>query len=144
MKKSGFGLIMLSLALIIFSSCAKTDTTAAAPTTTSGIIVQSNWTLTYFSDNGNDHTADYNGFKFLFSAGGSVAAYNTLLSVNGAWSTYNDDSRDNLLLTFPNTLAVIAALNHDWHIIEKTTVKLRMQDLSGGPGVTSYLTLEKN
>jgi hypothetical protein len=135
---------MLSFALVIFSSCAKTDTTVSSPASTSSIIVQSNWRVTYFSDNGTDHTSDYDGFTFLFNAGGSVAAYNPLLSVNGTWSSYNDDSRDNLLLNFPNTLAVIAALNHDWHIIEKTNTKLRMQSLSGGPGVTSYLTLEKN
>jgi hypothetical protein len=35
-------------------------------------------------------------------------------------------------------------LNDDWHIIEETSTKIRLQDVSGGSGGTDLLTFEKN
>jgi len=129
--------------IFLFSSCSKSDSGVVTPTTTSAIIVQSNWRVTYFSDNGADGTSNYSGFGFTFVAGGNVTAANGLFSIPGTWSTYQDDNQNKLLLNFTNTLAVITALNHDWHIVEKTSTKLRMEDVSGAGG-TDFLTIEKN
>ncbi len=138
--------IMMALLVTGFTSCSKDNTTSAGTngigTVTSTTIVQGNWKVTYFSDNGTDRTADFNGFKFSFIAGGTVAASNTLLAVNGTWSSYGDDSQEKLVLPFPNSLS-FAKLNNDWHIVEKTAIKLRMEDISGGSGGTDYLTIEK-
>ena len=143
MKKILFVSIPLILLITLFAACSKKEDTVI-DTSTSSILIQSNWRISYFSTNGNDSSIYYNNIKLTFTAGGAVAAANDILAVNGTWSTYNNDSRNNLLLNFGNTVAFIAELNHDWHIIEKTSVKLRMEDVSGGAGSTDYLTIERN
>jgi hypothetical protein len=135
---------MLILLTTVFSACSKKEDTASVSTPTSSLLVQGQWRVTYFNNNGGDSTAAYSSFAFIFTAGGSVAAFNNFFAINGTWSTYNDDSRNNLLLNFPLILSQISALNDDWHIIEKTSTKLRMQDVTAGGGMTHYLTLEKN
>ncbi|MBK7432942.1 MAG: hypothetical protein IPI66_02935 [Chitinophagaceae bacterium] len=144
MKKLLFISTLLFSFFALFSSCSKSDPGVINPTNTSAILVQSNWRITYYSDNGTEGTSDFNGFKFTFSANGTVSAANDILAIPGNWSSYSDDSRNNLLLNFSNILPVIATLNHDWHIIEKTTIKIRLEDVSGGGGGTDYLTLERN
>ncbi len=144
MKKLLLTSVLLVSLSPLFHSCSKSDSGPATSTSTSSILLQSNWRVTYFNDNGPDNTANYSDFKFTFVTGGSVTAANNLFSIPGTWSTYLDDSQNKLLLNFTNTLAEITALNHDWHIVEKTSVKLRMEDESGGAGGTDYLTLEKN
>jgi hypothetical protein len=134
---------MLVMVLNTFTACSKKENTAAATSTTSSIILQGQWRITYFNNSGADSSAAYNGFKLLFTSGGSVAAFNDLFAVNGSWNTYNNDSRDNLFLHFPTTLLLISALNDDWHIVEKTSVKIRMQDVTAAGGQTHYLTIEK-
>ena len=47
-------------------------------------------------------------------------------------------------MNFGVTTSPIAELEKDWHIVEKTSTKLRMEDVSGGAGGTDYLTLERN
>jgi len=137
-------LLMVSLATG-FTACTKDDTPGSGSTTstsTSAIIVQGNWKVTYFINNGTDKTSSFAGFSFKFIAGGTVAASNSLLAVNGTWSSYNDDSQNKLLLNFPNSLS-FADLNKDWHITEKTSARLVMENISGGGGAASYLTIEK-
>jgi len=136
--------LMPALLLTAISSCSKKSDTVVVAVSSSSIIVQSNWRVTYYSDSGTEGTANYNGFRFTFSANGSVAASNDLFTINGTWSTHNDDSSNKLLLNFGSSFPDLASLNHDWHIVEKTSAKLRMEDVSGGGSGTDYLTLEKN
>jgi hypothetical protein len=144
MKKILTYSILPVLLLTVFSACSKKDNTVAVPATTSSIIVQGTWRVTYFNDNGTNGTANYNGFAFSFTAAGMVTAANSLLSINGTWSSYNDDSQNKLFLNFPSTLSTIAALDHNWHITGKTSIKLVMEDISGAGGGTAFLTIEKN
>lgn len=136
-------LLIVSLSAL-FLSCSKSDDGTTSNPSTSSILVQSNWRVTYFNDNGSDSTANYNNWKITFIAGGNVAIANDLFSIPGTWSAYQDGSRNKLLLYFNTSFAMIAALNHDWHIVERTSTKLRMEDVSGGAGGTDYLTIEKN
>jgi len=143
MKKNRITIVLLVSFISLFISCSKPDN-SNTNTATSTILLQSNWRITYFSENGTDNTSNYNNWKFTFMADANVTIANDLYSIPGNWSTYQDDGRNNLLLYFNTTLSVITALNHDWHIAEKTSTKLRMEDVSGGVGGTDYLTLERN
>ncbi len=142
MKKLISVSILLLFLFSAISSCSKKDNTPAIASTSS-ILVTTNWRITYFTENGADSTAHYNNIRLTFTAGGAVAISNDILAVNGTWSTYNDDSRDNLLLNFGSSVQLFSALNNDWHIVEKTSTKIRMQDVSGGGSATDYLTIEK-
>lgn len=136
--------IFMAALVIVVVSCSKNEVAVNSNTTTSNTIVQGNWKVTYVTDNNTDHTADFNGFTLKFVAGGTASISNSLLSVSGNWNSYNDDSQNKLSLAFNTTiLSFIGYLNEDWHILERTTVKIRMEHISGGGGGTDYLTIEK-
>jgi hypothetical protein len=144
MKKIQHIPIILALVLVGITSCSKDSTTTSATTTATSIILeQGSWKVTYFVGSGTDGTANYNGYVFTFVGGGSVSVINGGIVYNGSWTTHNDDSQNKLFMDFGVTTSPFAELKKDWQIIEKTSIKLRMQDVSGGAGGTSYLTLER-
>ena len=137
-------ILALLFACITFTSCSKDSTTKVGTSiATSTLLVQSTWKVTYFNDSGTDGTANYNGYIFTFVNGGSVNIINGSIVYNGSWTTHNDDSQNKLYMNFGVTTSPIAELEKDWHIVEKTSIKLRMEDVSGGAGKTAYLTIEK-
>ena len=133
---------MAALATVAVS-CSKSDVGANPASTTSSTITQGNWKVSYVTDNGADHTSDFIGFKLAYAVSGTVTASNDLLTINGTWNAHTDGSQDKLLQNFDIvTLASFAYLNEDWHILERTSTKLRMEHVSGGGGMTDYLTIE--
>ena len=143
MKKIKLMSLLMAALATVAVSCSKSEVGTNPAATTSSTVTQGNWKVTYVTDNGVDHTSDFVGFKAAFAVGGTVTASNDLLTINGTWSSYNDDSQNKLLLNFSiATLASFAYLNEDWHILERTSTKLRMEHVSGGSGVTDYLTIE--
>ena len=144
MKKLQLMLIIMSVVMGSFSSCSKDSTTTPGTTTaTSTILLQGTWKITYFNDSGTDGTANYNGYIITFVSGGSVSVINGSIVYNGSWSTHNDDSQNKLYMNFGTTTSPMVELQKDWHLIEKTNVKIRMEDISGGAGGTDYLTIER-
>jgi hypothetical protein len=134
----------LLLTGIAFTSCSKDSATTAGTTVaTSIILVQGTWKVTYFNDSGTEGTANYNGYIFSFVSGGSVSIINGSIVYNGTWTTHSDDSQNKLYMNFGVTTSPMAELEKDWHIVEKTSTKLRMEDVSGGAGGTDYLTIER-
>ncbi len=127
-----------------FTSCTK-DSTSSTSTAiaTSTVLLQGSWKITYFNDSGTDKTTSFSGYIFTFVTGGSMSALNGSVVYNGSWTTHNDDSENKLFLDFGATPPPLDGLKHDWQIIEKTSVKIRLQDVSGGAGATDYLTFEK-
>ena len=39
--------------------------------------------------------------------------------------------------------STLSSLNDDWHILEQTAKKIKLEDVSGGNGGTDYLTFEQ-
>lgn len=132
-------LIVLSLLL---TSCEKDDDPSAGTTNISNIVKQGNWRITLYNDSGTDELYHFTGYTFTFS-NGTVSAVRNTTTVNGTYSTMFDDSKNKFLLNFGAT-APFEELNDDWHIIEETSTKIRLQDVSGGNGGTDLLTFEKN
>ena len=144
MKKLQLIPIIMALVLGSITSCSKDSTTTSGTTVaTSTVLMQGTWKITYFNDSGTDGTANYNGYIFTFVSGGNVSIINGSIVYNGTWTTHNDDSQNKLYMNFGATTSPIAELQKDWHIIEKTNTKLRMEDVSGGAGGTDYLTIER-
>lgn len=143
MKKIKFMSLLMAALATVAVSCSKSDDVVTGPTTTSGIVAQGNWKVSYVTDNGVDHTSDFDAFKVQFASGGTVSASNDLLTINGTWNSYNDDSQNKLLLNFSTTtLSFFAYLNEDWHILERTSTLFRLEHVSGGGGGTDYLTIQ--
>ncbi len=143
MKKI-FALATVFIALGL-TSCKK-DEPSTSNITTSNVtttVSAGTWRVTYYWDTNRDETANFNGFNFTFGTSNLVSASNSLLTINGTWSIANDDSKVKLILAF-TTRANFIEISDNWHVIERTDTKIRLQDVSGGNGGTDYLTFEKN
>jgi len=140
MKKIISGILMLTIFLM--TSCEKDDNPNAGSTNITNIINKGNWRITLYNDSGTDELYHFTGYTFTFSNGTITAVRNTT-TVTGTYSTLFDDSKNKFLLNFGSTVP-FDDLNDDWHIIEETSTKIRLQDVSGGSGGTDLLTFEKN
>ncbi len=90
----------LSLALLLFISSSlfiHCTPDRGIATTTKEIIVQGKWSVNYYY-NGQDNTAQYQGFTFSFSGAGSFTASNGVSSFSGTWGTMQDASRNEVLI----------------------------------------------
>jgi hypothetical protein len=131
---------------ILFTSCQKADNSATqtiTPAIVNSTVVTGNWRVTYYFDTDHDETASFAGYEFIFGANGVVTANKAGTTVTGTWSSGYDDSRVKLILSFTSP-ASFSEISDDWHVIERTNSKIRLQDVSGGNGGTDYLTFEKN
>ncbi len=136
------------LYLLIFSSllfsCKKNDTSTTLTTTNiTSTITTGNWRVTYYWDTDHEETNNFIGYNFVFNSNGTITATKTTSTINGTWSTLNDDSKIKLILSFASP-ADFLEISDDWHTIERTDTKIRLQDVSGGSGGTDFLTFEKN
>ncbi len=141
MKKS---MKLLALVLLLsagFISCKKDDDSATPSSSAS--VTQGKWRVTLYNDSGNDETNHFTGYEFVFSSGGSVTASKSgAATVTGTWSTGTDDSQNKLYLTFTSNNDFIE-ITDDWHILQQTSAKIQLEDVSGGNGGTDLLTFEK-
>ena len=128
----------------LFFSCKKEDNAASISTSNvSSTILTGSWRITYYWDTDHEETSSFNGYNFIFNSNGSVSATKASSVINGTWSTRNDDSKVKLVIAFSSPANFIE-ISDDWHTIERTDVKIKLQDVSGGNGGTDYLTFEKN
>ena len=143
MKKLVF--ILTASTLFLFVSCQKDDnsTPSISTTTVTNTVVSGSWKITYYWDTDHEETANYSGYNFVFGSGNILTATKTGSSLAGTWSTLSDDSKIKLVLDF-STPASFIKISNDWHVIERTDTRIKLQDISGGNGGTDYLTFEKN
>lgn len=137
MKKIGFQLFAAGLLLLVIVSCKKDDNSNA-----SAILQDGKWKVTLYNDSGKDETSYFSGYEFSFSDNGIVSATNSSSTMSGTYTNSSDDSQDKLLLNF-GSVSPVNKLNNDWHIIEQSNSKIRLEDVSGGGGGTDLLTFEQ-
>lgn len=117
----------------------KNDAAKVSNTLTAGI-----WRITYLWESGHNDTEDFTGYNFTFQTGGNLVATSGGTSETGSWTAVDNNDNDNCNLTISfETQNFFGKLSHNWHVIERTDVKVRMVDDSdnGGP---EYLTFEQN
>ena len=151
-------LIFLNLfaAILLAVSCDSNDDPADLQGDVNAAELQSTaqdgqWRVTYYFDSDKEETDHYTGYVFTFGSDGTVTATNGTVEVTGTWSVTDSDSSDdspddssdvdfNLFFTTP---ADFEELSDDWDILEYTSGRIRLIDVSGGDGSTDYLTFEK-
>jgi len=135
---------LLAIVLLIssgFISCKKDDDSATP--STSAYFTQGKWRVTLYNDSGNNETHHFSGYEFVFSSGGIVSATKAgATTITGTWSTGSDDSQNKLYLTFTSNNDFIE-ITDDWHILQQTSTKIQLEDVSGGNGGIDLLTFEK-
>jgi hypothetical protein len=110
------------------------------------VLVQSltmgDWYVTYYFDD-IDETTDFADYVFNFASDGSSSATDTNGTTNGIWSTSSGDETPlELNLNF-GTINPLDELAEDWDVLEVTNDIIRLKDVSGGDGSTSFLTFER-
>ena len=141
MKKIVFYLLVFS---VLFFSCKKDDSNPSISTcNVTSTVSTGNWRITYYWDTDHDETNNFIGYSFVFNTNGTVTATKAANTITGTWTTRNDDNKIKLVLSFSSPADFIE-ISDDWHTIERTDSKIKLQDVSGGNGGTDYLTFEKN
>jgi hypothetical protein len=136
-------LVFSVITLTWLSSCKKDELTSNDNSSTiTNIVTQSKWKITKYNDSGTDELYHFSGYEFSFESDGKIIATKNSTAVNGSWSEGIDDSQTKFYLDF-GTTTPFDELNDDWHILEKTSVMLKLEDVSGGNGGTDLLTFEK-
>ncbi|RIV35885.1 hypothetical protein D2V08_04090 [Flagellimonas lutimaris] len=125
---------------------------AAQITELNGIATSGAWTIAYYFDTDKEETDHFNGYTFDFNTDGTLVATDGNAEINGTWSitdsdsdddSSNDDSDVDFNIAFSSP-ADFADLTDDWDIVEFTSVRIELIDVSGGNGGTDKLVFEKN
>ncbi|MBV1924298.1 MAG: hypothetical protein KUG68_09765, partial [Flavobacteriaceae bacterium] len=103
------------------------------------ILVDGLWYVSLYDDDGDNETADYNGYQLSFNINGTVTASNGTV-INGTWQVLSSGNK--LLLDFGSAIP-FDEFNDDWDVISTTNIRVDLQDVSGGNGGTDTLVFEK-
>lgn len=158
MKTSIFKITAILLAVVAMSCDKNNDDdmlnnlSPAQVAELTSIAASGTWTIAYYFDTDKEETDHFNGYTFDFNTDGSLVATDGVVEINGTWSITdsdaNDDSPDddsdvdfNIAFSSP---ADFADLTDDWDIVQFTSVRIELIDVSGGNGGTDKLVFEKN
>ena len=110
MKKIIIAIFLLSL----ISSCKKTIKNAVQDAVIQA-MTNGQWAITSFSQNGNDITASFTGFKFQYYSNKTVEAIkNGTVEKTGNWD--GDAINRTTWADFPNAITPLSLINGTWNI----------------------------
>ncbi|MDH4058977.1 MAG: hypothetical protein OEU76_09435 [Cyclobacteriaceae bacterium] len=141
---------LITLLLILgMVACSEDDSMNSTMDELEGIAKSGTWRITYFWDSDQDETDHFTGYSFTFGDSDVLTATKGATTITGVWSISDsnsgDDSMDdldfNILFTAPPDFE---DLSDDWEIMDFTSTKIQLKDVSGGGGGTDFLTFEKN
>lgn len=158
MKTSIYKITAILLALVAMSCDKNNDDdmlnnlSPAQVAELTSIAASGTWTIAFYFDTDKEETNHFSGYTFDFNADGSLVATNGDIEINGTWSITDSDSNDdssdddsdvdfNIAFSSPTDFA---DLTDDWDIVEFTSVRIELIDISGGNGGTDKLVFEKN
>jgi hypothetical protein len=110
------------------------------PTFTS-VLTTGTWYVSYYFEDDDNETDDYNGFNFTFFGNSNIEVVNNSVTTSGTWSTYTDGGQDKVEFTFVNP--DLSSLQEDWLILEYNQTTIRLKHVSGGDGSIDYLNFTK-
>jgi len=136
-------LLLIPALAIIIASCSNSDTTSDPVddlTTKTNMVVQSEWSITQYTDSGNDETSDYSGYRFKFNTDGTFVSVSSGETYSGTWmlaqpNTNPDDSGDDSSDDKFNKLTISITgnkqmdhLSHRWLTEKITATEIWLRD----------------
>ena len=128
----------LLLAILSLPACTTHDSLSS---TTSQSISSGDWRITQFTEQGNDETADFAGYRFTFSSSGVLSAVRSNISQTGNWSVGSGKFTINLGTKSGNNKP-LGELTDDWKIVAVTETEIRLTDDNAANN--EFLTFSKN
>lgn len=135
-------IIGLVLVTLVFAASCKKQTINKIENS----IVEGEWKVTLFQEDGNNETSDYSGYRFKFDSDGTVTVQPGMLTVTyfGTWKTEKDSDHVDFILNFTSPIPDnLEELSDDWEVLSESKTKLELEDVSGGDGSIDKLTFEK-
>lgn len=136
-------LLLIPALAILIASCSNSDTTSdpvADLTTKTNMVVQSDWSITQYTDSGKDETSDYSGYRFKFNTDGTFVAVSAMATFNGTWSLTQgsnspddsgnnpgDDNLSRLTITISGN-KLMEDLSHKWLTDKITATEIWLRD----------------
>jgi hypothetical protein len=125
--KSILFLLLLSSSLF-FTSCSETQDDV---NTTGEIVSQGKWSVDYYFM-GQDRTAQYSNYQFVFSGNGNLTGTHGTISFTGAWNIIKDINNEDLLqINIATQEPQLNDLNDRWNVTNTTTAVVAMKSASG-------------
>lgn len=136
-------LILISIlvkAMMIPVACTSGSNTSV---NTGQEVSSGTWRVTLFTDSGNDETANFSGYTFTFSSGGTLTAIKSGVTKNGTWSVNTSSNKFNIDLGVKdNTNKPLGDLTNDWQIISSSATEVKLKD--NNTSSNEFVTFTKN
>ena len=112
--------------LIFFAACSPGNNTTM---NVSQAVSSGTWRITLFTNSGTDQTANFAGYSFTFSSGGTITVVNGSITKNGTWSVNGSLNKFSIDLGVKdNTNKPLGDLTNDWLIISSNNTEVRLKD----------------
>ncbi|MBA4053116.1 MAG: hypothetical protein C0490_00230, partial [Marivirga sp.] len=102
------------------------------------ILTEGEWIVSYFFDDGEDETSNYEQYTFTFAANGTFTANNATSQFLGEWEI-RDDGKPELRLNIDED--ALDELGENWKVMNFSTERIKLRDSTGGN--PTYLTFER-
>jgi hypothetical protein len=89
----------------------------------SNMVTKGNWSVFQYINANQDLTNDFAGYRFVFSANGTVSVTNNGVTTEGVWSENLYSKR--LLLNFNTTNTVLNKINKEWVLDSRNNKDLK-------------------
>ena len=106
-------------------------------------IIEKNLVITQYIEDGEDKSAKFSDYGFLFSTEGTIDAIFNADTINGTWKITQEDSIPKIMINFGDVDEPLKDLNEDWLLESQSETKIELKDISGKGGSIDYLTFEE-
>ncbi len=130
MKKMN-SILAIALLGLVFTACKKQDKISDLTITETENLAIGSWKVSYYYDNSNGVSNDFDGYTFDISSDGTFIANMGGVSFNGLWLVKNsdDDPQYNNEIEFTvSGDTQMDKLNCKWLVVEITETSMNLKD----------------
>ena len=117
---------VIGFSLLLLTACSRSNSVTA---NTTQVVTSGTWSISLFTDNGNDETSNFTGFRFAFNTNGILSVQKNSITQSGTWSVDETSNIFNIDLgPKDNTNQPLGNLTDNWLIISKSNNLISLMD----------------